>query len=178
MNWLGKKCGEYVRVLIFFGAALSGIQVPAFVSQFELVVNQRWQEAHLALEPFQRDADRYSEGDLVALIERYRQNSDPAIRDGGDNIHQLWQRERELQQLVDGLSGELFKDLGYVVANPNRQLLDQTWQAYDFLIPLTQTAIVVGVLMGFVAVLLFDLLLACFLLPFRKQKTIIPPAKT
>ncbi len=173
MNWLVKKCGEYTRVLLFFCAALSGIQVPAFVSQFETIVEQRWQEANLALAPFQQDAHRYTNGNLVALIERYRSNSDAAIRDGGDNIQQLWQREQELKQLVDGLSGGLSNDIRFVVIHPSHSLLDQTWQAYDFLIPLTQTAIVVGLIVGFLFVLLFDLLFACFRLPFRKQKTII-----
>ena len=173
MNWLTKKCGEYARVLVFFGAAMAGIQVPAFVSQFELVVNQRWQEAQLALGPFMEDAERYSQGDIVALIQRYRQNSDPAIRDGGDNIQQLWQREQSLKLLVDGLAGNLAKDIGFVIIHPHQPLLNQTWQAYDFLIPLTQTALVVSLITGLMAVLLFDLLLVCFRLPFRRQKQII-----
>lgn len=173
MSWLAKKCGEYTRVLVFFAAALSGIQVPAFVSQFETIVEQRWKEAGLALAPFKQDALRYTQGDLVALIERYRTNSDAAIRDGGNNIQQLWEREQSLKLLVDGLSGGLVNDLGYVVVNPSQELLNQTWQAYDFLIPLTQTAIVVGLIAGFVFVLLFDLLFACLRLPFRKQNPII-----
>jgi hypothetical protein len=173
MSWLTRKCGEYFRGLLFFCAALSGIQVPAFVSQFETIAEQRWQEAGLALAPFKQDAQRYTQGDLEALIERYRSNSDAAIRDGGDNIHQLWQREQDLKQLVDGLSGGLVNDIRYVAVHPSQNLLDQTWKTYDFLIPLNQTAIVVGLVVGFLFIMLFDLLFACFRLPFRKQKTII-----
>jgi hypothetical protein len=170
MSWLTKKCGEYTRTLVFFCAALSGVQIPAFIGQFETIVEQRWQEANLALAPFQKDAQRYSEGSLPALIERYRKNTDPAIRDGGESIHQLWQREQQLMQLVEGLSGTLISDIQQIVIYPNRPLLDQTWRAYDFVVPFTITAMVTGLILGFSVMLLADLLLLCLVKLFGRNK--------
>ncbi|MDY0223604.1 MAG: DUF2937 family protein, partial [Desulfobacterium sp.] len=83
---------SYIRVFVFLGCTLVGIQVPAFVDQYGKSLESRLIESRIALNEFQDDADKYFDGSVEELIAHYKKNDDQVFNEGGRSIQSIYDR--------------------------------------------------------------------------------------
>ena len=69
-----------------------GVQLPEFIQQYTQMINGKLAEAQFHLSKFQSVADSHFNGDLLLLVERYTNNSDPAIKQTGIVVSELIER--------------------------------------------------------------------------------------
>lgn len=91
-----KMCFDYLRVFLFAAGILLGLQVPGFVEQYGARLESRMLESGQSLQAFKADADKYFNGDILRLIEHYKNKPDMVIQDGGSSIETLYLRNQEL----------------------------------------------------------------------------------
>lgn len=171
LSGLVNKLVEYLRLLLFMAAVLIGVQAPGFIQQYENTLAAHLAEAKRSVTPFMQDANLHTNGDIHALIERYQQNQDAAVRDGGDNIEELLQRVEYLERMLEQLSTNALQRGYYALLQPDPELFSEVSAAYDYRVPLNATAIIWGLCCGIVLAGLFDLFIGLFLwmLPTRQK---------
>ena len=174
LSTLAGKCADYLRLLLFMAAVLVGIQLPGFIQQYENSLQAHLAEAKLSLQPFVRDAQIHTGGSLAALIERYQQNPDLAVRAGGGNIATLAQRVSYLENLLSELAGQPWQRAWYSLVSPDPALFAEVRQQYDYQVPLNLAAIGWGLVFGLLVMLLLDLLLGLLWLIGRLLRGINP----
>lgn len=144
----------YLRLLLFFAAALVGVQVPAFVDQYGQALEARYQESGRNLAAFQRDADRYFGGDMVRLIEHYRRSGDPVFHDGGDSIQALHHRHGALGEALTAFRQGPLQAYWQALMAPAADVRTQAWRSYSYAIQLSPTAIALGAAVGMLVALM------------------------
>ncbi|ABI58025.1 hypothetical protein Mlg_2685 [Alkalilimnicola ehrlichii MLHE-1] len=156
---------NYLRLLLFFSAALIGVQVPGFVDQYGQSLQARHAESGRSLAAFQQDAERYFEGDMARLIEHYRRSSDPVFHDGGASLQSLYDRHRALAEALAAYQSSPLQAYWQALVAPVADVREQTWTAYAYVIRLSPVAIGFGAALGVLAALLGELTLrsACAL---------------
>lgn len=171
LSALVNKLTEYLRLLAFMMAVLIGVQLPGFIQQYENTLAAHLAEAQRNLAPFLQDARLHTNGDIQALIQRYQQNPDIAVRDGGDNIEQLRQRVDYLASMAQQLQANPVLQGWYVLAQPDGELFAEVRAAYDYRVPLNGAAIIWGLCCGVILAAFFDLIIGLFrwILPVRRQ---------
>lgn len=167
-----RTCHGYLRLLIFMAALLAGLQLPAFIQQYESTLLAHLSEARQSLQPFLLDARVHTEGDLNKLIERYQQNADIAIRDGGNSLQGLVKRHEYLHKLADRLSESQLQRIWYGLFAPDPVLFSEARQQYDYQIILNAQAIGWGLISGLLIMMLFDLCCGLCTIPFRTNHPI------
>ena len=159
----------YLRLLLFFAAALVGVQVPGFVDQYGQSLEARYEESGRSLAAFQRDADRYFDGDMARLIAHYRESDDPVFQDGGGGIYALHERHRELDEALNAFRQGLPHAYWQALVAPAADVREQAWRSYSYVIKLSPTAIALGAGVGMLVALIGEALarscygLACLL---------------
>lgn len=159
LSSLAGKCADYLRLLLFMAAVLVGVQLPGFVQQYENALQAHLAEARLSLAPFVRDAQIHTGGSLQALIARYQQNADMAVRAGGSNIQALAERVSYLEQRLDKLSGNPLQRAWHSLIRPDKPLFNEVRRQYDYQVPLDLAAIGWGLVVGLIVMVLLDILL-------------------
>src|SRR5215472_6996340 len=89
-------------------AVVAGGLVPGFIAQYRQRLGGRLDQALLDLEPWQRLAQQYYQGDIERLIRYHLESSDPTFHAEGAIIHTLVTTVQQLQSSVDALHGSLF----------------------------------------------------------------------
>ncbi|AWL11748.1 hypothetical protein HMF8227_01270 [Saliniradius amylolyticus] len=163
---------NYLRLGIFVALLLSGVQVPAFIDQYQDTVTAHLSEARQNLAPYRQDAERFTDGRLDALIVRYLGNSDPAIVAGGRNLRALVARVTYLNDLNQRLSQQnSLQNAWLMMLQPDRQLLSEAQQSYSYQIQLNPVAIGWGVFSGLLGLILIDLLFGILIRSGRQSVT-------
>lgn len=139
---------DYLRLLTFFAAALLGVQLPGLVEQYGQNLAAREAEAARALAPFQADAERHTEGDIDALIERYRASGDPLFTDGGQSISQLAERHEQLAGALAQFRSSPWAAWWHTFVHPVKDVREQVLAQYSYTVKLTPEAIGMGLLLG------------------------------
>lgn len=151
---------HYLRLLVFLGVALIGVQVPSFVHLYGAQLQAHLNESTLSLKNFQADADKYFEGNLTALVKYYQAKTDPIISNSGNNIDVLVHRNNQLKAAVNAFnSGELSRYL-HVFNDPLADIQQSTWAHYDYRIRLSPDNILWALSTGIIGCLLLDCLLS------------------
>lgn len=154
-----KMIMDYLRLVLFLGAALVGVQVPSFVDLYGLQLNSRLQESNLNLNGFQNDADRYFDGDLDKLVLYYQTKTDPIIVDGGNNIQVLLSRNSVLKRAFSEFNKNFYSRYLHTFYSPVNDIQQYAWSSYDYAIKLNTTGIGWALALGF----LFSALIEGFL---------------
>ncbi|HWU67816.1 MAG TPA: DUF2937 family protein [Stenotrophobium sp.] len=148
---------SYLRLILFLGGALVGVQVPGFVAQYGQSLESHLRESGISLQAFQQDADKYFGGDLHRLIAHYKSNGDPVFNAGGGNIDAIYQRNTTLKAaMLDFAQGRL-SAYEQVFVHPVADIRDEVWKNYSYGIKLDASAIVVGLLLGFLMSVLVEI---------------------
>lgn len=138
---------------------IAGVQVPEFMQQYMQRLSGHLHEANFQLNQFQAIADNQFQGDLLALVARYRSNSDDVFQQTGNVIEDLLVRiDTFNHSLVNLQQTEYLNRLYYFVSEMDIQLAGATLEHYQLAIPLEIHAITTGAAFAICLLLLLTLL--------------------
>jgi hypothetical protein len=135
----------YLRLVVFAVGLLAGVQVPGFVDQYAKRVSAHYLEVQHNFAGFQRTADQYFGGSVDALITHHSSSSDAVFRDEAKSIAAMYARLRSLSAELEAMRGSPLARLLHVATNANREILQETTDAYSYTVPLDASAILYGV---------------------------------
>jgi hypothetical protein len=113
--------------LLLIGAVVAGGLVPGFIAQYRQRLGGRLDQARLDLEPWQRIADQFHQGDIGKLIQYHLSSSDPTFYAEGAVIRTLVATVQQLQIAFDALQGSLFQQARYLALHPDPGLARATF---------------------------------------------------
>jgi hypothetical protein len=144
--------------LFLVGAVVSGGLVPGFIAQYRQRLGGRLDQARLDLEPWQRIADRFYQGDIEKLIQYHQSSNDPTFHSEGDVIRALVASVHQLQSAVDALHTNLFQQVGYLALHADVGLARATFNDWVPTFALSAEGVLFAVLFAVVVWLLFHAL--------------------
>jgi len=147
----------YVRLFFFAAGLLFGIQLPAFVIQYVQRIDAHYLEVKQNFAGFQRTADRHFGGDVAAMIRHHEQSGDAVFIEGGENIREIWQRLQHFTAERTALEAPLHWQLWHVLREGDREIIQETRNAYNYTVPLDLDAIIYGLIIGLLVALIYDL---------------------
>lgn len=162
---------SYLRMFVFLGSVLVGIQVPAFVAQYGDALASHLAESQKALGQFQDDADRYFDGNLEKLIAHYKQSPDRVFNAGGDSVQAIYGRYLLLKRSLDAFRGSVWAAYTQALFSPVADVKAEVWKRYSYTVRLQPGAIVFGLVAGLCFTLAVEFLLKLlFRLPARFRR--------
>ena len=141
---------EYLRLSLFVGGALIGVQIPSLVEQYGQRLESHLLESQTSLQGFQQDADKYFQGELAKLIQHYAKNTDPVINDGAESIDRLSLRAQFLDQSWSQFNASFQQRYWHAFISPVKKIRAETWNGYDFAVRLDASAIAWALSLGFI----------------------------
>lgn len=150
---------SYIRVFVFLGCTLAGIQVPVFVDQYGKSLESHLTESRLALNEFQDDADKYFGGSLEELIAYYRENDDEVFNEGGRSIESIHERNVMLRSNFEQFQSSSWSAYTQAIVSPVPDIREELWENYSYAIQLKPTAIAFGLIAGLIFTLGIELLI-------------------
>ena len=118
--------GVLDRVLLVSSAVAGGL-VPGFIAQYRQRLGGRLDQARLDLEPWQKIADQFYQGDLHKLIDYHASSTDPTFHAEGAVIRALLDTVHQLQSAVDALHGSLLSQASYLALHADPALARATF---------------------------------------------------
>jgi hypothetical protein len=112
--------------LFLVTAVVAGGLLPGFIAQYRQRLGGRLDQARLDLEPWQRIADQFYQGDIGKLIQYHLSSKDATFHLEGSVIQSLIATVQRLQSAVDALHGSLFHQLGYLALHADAGLARAT----------------------------------------------------
>ncbi|MEH6579584.1 MAG: DUF2937 family protein [Amphritea sp.] len=165
-----RKIIDYLRLILFMGGVLVGIQVPGFIDQYSKSLEAHSRESTLSLEEFQADANKYFNGDLEKLISHYQSNEDPVFNTGGDSIRAIYSRNLLLGKAVEEFQRTTYSAYIHVFLHPVTQIKNEVWESYSYNILLNESAIISGLSLGVILSAITDLLVLLLISILRTLK--------
>jgi hypothetical protein len=150
-----------IRLLLFAAMLLAGIQIPAFVTQYEQRVDAHFQEVSLNVRGFQQTADALFDGNLDALVNYYRSSNDVVFTRDAQSVANIVQRYRLLLAEQQAMQGNALGKVWHVLTASDSSLFDETTAQYSYTIPLNATAVLWGLSVAFLMLICCECLLAC-----------------
>ena len=165
---------SYLRLIIFTGGLLAGIQLPAYVDQYGKSLQAHYLEAELALDEFRDEARKFFGGDLDRLIAHYHQSNDKVFNEGGNSIEAVRNRTLLLQQSLHDFKSSAFNAYKLTFLTPVADIQQEVRQNFSHTITLQPQVIVFGLCSGLLLAVFCELLFKGVFALFRK----ILPAQT
>ncbi len=162
----------YLRLVLFFGGVLVGIQLPMFVDQYGKSLESHYLESQRSVGQFRDEAIRHFGGDMDALIAHYRRSGDPVFQDGGESLQALYDRNRELERHLFSFRENAWSAYTQAFFTPVQDVQAEVRKNFSYAIKLDAGAISFGLACGFVLSLIGELLLralAALILPPRRS---------
>ncbi|MHC6226820.1 DUF2937 family protein [Pseudomonas sp. X10] len=150
---------SYLRLLLFTFGVLAGIQVPGLVNDYSQRVEAHLLESREALKGFEQTAERFFNGDLLALVRHYRSSDDPVFNSDANSIENLLVRNRIFEREWQILQGSWLRRTWHVLAAPDAQLREETLKGYSYQVLLAPEAIAWGLGCGLLVALVVESLL-------------------
>ena len=113
--------------LFLMTAVVAGGLVPGFIAQYRQRLGGRLDQARLDLEPWQRIADQFYQGDIEKLIQYHLNSTDATFHLEGGVIQSLIATVQRLQSAVDALHSSLFHQVGYLALHADASLMRATF---------------------------------------------------
>lgn len=170
---------SYVRLIVFLGCALAGIQVPGFVDQYGKNLEAHFRESQLALREFQADADKFFEGNLEHLIAHYKASDDAVFHDGGRSIETIYARNVMLKANLAAFQSGFLSAYQQALFAPVPDVGEEVRSNYTYTVQLNPMAIGFGLVAGFFIALGVELLLrllcfvGCRLMAVSKKRKLV-----
>lgn len=150
-----------VRLLLFAAVLIAGIQVPAFVEQYEQRVDAHYREVTTNISGFQNTANVMFAGDLDALVEYYRNSNDAVFVSDADSVAALVSRFRMLGAEQQAMGRGSVARFWHVMFASDSQLFQETTERYGYTIPLNMAAILWGISLALLITICCECLLIC-----------------
>ena len=148
--------GLFDRLFVAVAVVAGGL-VPGFIAQYRQRLGGRLDQARLDLEPWQRIADQFYQGDLNKLIQYHLTSKDATFHAEGSVIQSLIVTVQRLQSAVDALHSSLFHQLGYLTLHADAGLLRATVTDWVPTFALSIEGVLFALLFGVAVWLLFHL---------------------
>jgi len=150
---------DYLRLCLFLGSALIGVQVPSFVEQYGQRLQSHTSESELSLNKFKTDAERFFKGDIKQLIEHYKTSKDKVFIKGGENISSIYQRNTMLNESLLQFNKSTLSPYQAAFLSPIKDIRDEAWNSYDHSIRLNQASIIWALVLAFIFTALCELVI-------------------
>src|SRR5258707_1438404 len=98
--------GLFDRLFLVIAAVAGGL-VPGFIAQYRQRLGGRLDQARLDLEPWQKLADQFYQGDVDKLIQYHLASTNPTFHSEATIIRGLVATVHQLQSAVDALHSSL-----------------------------------------------------------------------
>ncbi|MEW6166215.1 MAG: DUF2937 family protein [Pseudomonadota bacterium] len=145
--------------LLFAAGLVAFLQIPQFIDHYTQRFAGYRQALAASVAEYQRSADLHYGGNLDTMIQDFRTDPKPALRETGDKIHR---ESRRLDEMTEGLkvlrAGPLHAKLWYLVRDIDVPIARATLEDFRPGLPLTLEALAWGLVGGVLASLLFNLL--------------------
>ncbi|MDY0133027.1 MAG: DUF2937 family protein [Desulforegulaceae bacterium] len=143
-----KTIAQYLRLILFLGGILVGVQIPGFMNAYHNSLLAHLNESEKSLGHFQKDADKYFNGNLDSLITHYKINKDPVFTEGGKSIDLIYQRNLLLNKAFSDFNKNFFNAFVHVFIKPVKDIKKEVLKAYSYSLRLDKTSIIAGLLSG------------------------------
>ena len=127
-------------MLIFAAGLLLGIQVPAFIDQYQQRVDAHFREVSANISGFQATADAFFEGDLDALVSYYRHSDDAVFSHDADSVNNVVQRFRRLSAEQQAMQAGRLAVALHVLFAADSELRSEALAQYSYTVPLNGPA--------------------------------------
>jgi hypothetical protein len=149
--------GLFDRVLLV-GAVVAGGLVPGFIAQYRQRLGGRLDQAQLDLEPWQRIAEQFHQGDIGKLIAYHLKSIDPTFHAEGEVVRSLVVTVQQLQSAVDAMHGSLFQQVTYLALHADAGLMRATYSDWVPTFALSAEGLLFAALFAVAVWLLFQAL--------------------
>lgn len=167
---------SYIRVFVFLGCTLMGIQIPTFVDQYGKCLESHLTESQHALNEFQDNADKYFDGSLEKLIAHYKDNEDQVIIEGGRSIQSIYERHLVLKGKFEKFQSNSWSAYTQALFTPVPDIGKEVWENFSYAIKLRPEAIVFGLVMGLIFTAVIEIVLKFLLIAPKLLHKSIQPA--
>lgn len=148
-----------------------GVQLPAFIMQYQHRLSGHLSEAKSHLAQFQTIADLHYQGDLSAMIMKYQANSEPSIVNTAEVISQLMQRVEYLHVQINAITNKVYTEQVFnFLLSGDKLIISDTLADFAMTIPLEQNALATGATIALLSLLMKELIV--YLLHLFKQKSL------
>jgi hypothetical protein len=117
--------GLFDRVLLVAAVIVGGL-VPGYIAQYRQRLGGRLDQAQLDLEPWQKIANQFHQGDLDKLIRYHLNSTDPTFHSEGEVIRALVNTVHQLQVAVHAMQGSLIEQTRYLLFHADPALARAT----------------------------------------------------
>jgi hypothetical protein len=162
---------RYLLILVACVALLIGLQAPNLVDQYQKRIDAHLREVTVNLQAFQDIADRHFGGDLAKLIEQHRASGEKSFQEEGVAIDRMRQRKARFEAELAALDVALPYRIAHVLADGDREIMDETLAQYTYTVPLNRDALVAGGVCALAVLLVMEFLLSVLGLLFRPRST-------
>ena len=145
------------RAVLVAGTVAGGC-VPGFIVQYRQRVGGRLDQVLQDLAPFRDIARRLYDGSIDALIRHHLASPDRTFNAEGAAIQGMVNSELRLRGMMEALQGGVWHQLQYLLAHPDRDLLQSTWSAYVPAFTLDGQGILMALVIGVTLWLIFLLI--------------------
>ncbi|MEJ0099753.1 MAG: DUF2937 family protein [Pseudomonadota bacterium] len=116
--------------LVLIGGVLVGGCVPGYITQYQQRVGGRLDQVKIDLAPFEEIARRFHGGDLHALVAHHLASPDQSFHAEGQAVQGMIDSLARLQAMMEGLTGSVWHQMGYLARHFDGQIGTATWQNY------------------------------------------------
>jgi len=148
---------RYFLILVACVAILFGIQIPAFVDQYEQRLDAHFIEVKDNLRGFQEIADKFYGGSMEALIAKHEASEDRTFNEEARPIRNIYGRYLRFKEQKVALATNLPQKIAFLATDGDKELLNETYTSYSFTVPLNQSAVFAGFLSVAAVILLIEL---------------------
>jgi hypothetical protein len=145
------------RIVLVAGTVAGGC-VPGFIQQYRQRVGGRLDQVQLDLAPFQEIARRFHDGDMDKLVRHHLASTDSSFHAEGQALQAMLQSLSRLQSMVEGLSGSIWQQIGFLLRHYDGAIGAATWRDHVPTFSLDPGSVVVALTVGVTCWLLFQLL--------------------
>ncbi|GAC15067.1 DUF2937 family protein [Aliiglaciecola lipolytica] len=156
IKWLLRQFADYLRLFLFAGGVLIGVQAPGFMQQYQQRVEAHMLEAKQNLAGFQFTADRYFDGSIEKLIAYYRASDDPVFKQDANSITAIYQRVELLEGEFAAMSQHPVKQAWHLINDADEQLRLEAFHGFNFTVPLNPLALLWGLGIAILLLLTID----------------------
>ncbi|MDD3763737.1 MAG: DUF2937 family protein [Nevskiales bacterium] len=143
--------------LLFTIGLLAFLQIPQFVDHYVQRYGGYRQALSDSVEQYRQSAERHYDGDLLLMIQAFKTDEKPALRELGGKIEHEQQELSRMDQGWAVLQGDsLPRKLLYLAGDFNVDIARGTAESFSPGLPLTLDAMICGLLGGTLVSLLFN----------------------
>lgn len=148
---------RYLILFVGAGALLIGVQIPNFLTQYQQRLDAQLTEALVYYAQYQKIADTYYGGDIEKVIAAHENSEQPAFQAEVEPLRDLVARVKNFRYQQQLMQGDYVTQLWNLATQADPELRAATWREYSYNVPLSQRAVVTGLIVAFLLVVLMDL---------------------